>query len=125
MEPELKTIIFFGRTPEELYKSIAYICECIKERKDAAHKLYISPLMNHIYLLSMGCVDTDGVKHIIGNHEIIFMPDKQEEMDRLKQNKKVIFSKNCMCFVGDSEKKLQKTQDIIDWVLEIKEEIKL
>ena len=30
-----------------------------------------------------------------------------------------------MCFGGDREKKQKKVQDLIDWLLEIKEEIKL
>ena len=124
MEEHVKTIIFFGDNPEALYKSLALLCNCIKERTDAAHKLFVAPMASHIYVVSKGEINDDK-KTLNGNHEIIFMPNDDKLSQRLIQTKKVLYYRNCMGFVGDSEKKQKKVQEIIDWLLEIKEEIKL
>lgn len=121
---QLKTIIFYGDGPEALYKSIALLCNCIKERTDADHKLFISPMAQHIYVMARGEVE-DNKKNFTGNHEIIFMPNDNKIAQRLIQTKKILYYRNCMSFVGDSEKKQKKIQDLIDWLLEIKEDIKL
>lgn len=121
---QIKTIIFFGDNPEALYKSLALLFKCIRERTDAAHKLFVSPLARHFYVVTKGEI-VDDKKTLNGNHEIIFMPNDDKLAQRLIQTKKVLYYRNCMGFVGDSEKKQKKVQDLIDWLLEIKEEIKL
>lgn len=120
----VKTIIFTATDPEALYKSIGLLCETIKIRSDTEHKLFVSPLMNHTYLVSMGCVDTDGERHFIGNHEAIFIPaNRVGEIMRLEQTKNVYAKTNCMMFVGETEEKQKRVNDLIDWLLEIKEDI--
>ena len=120
----VKTIIFFGDSPEALYKSLALLCNCIKERTDADHKLFVAPMSSHIYVVTKG-EDEDGKKNLNGNHELIFMPNDDKLLQRLIQTKSVLYYRNCMSFVGDSEKKQQKVQELIDWLLEMKEGIKL
>lgn len=121
---QIKTIIFFGDNPEALYKSLALLCNCIKERTDAAHKLFVAPMASHIYVI-MKREPIDEINTRLGSHELIFMPNDDKILQRLIQTKSVLYYRNCMGFVGDSEKKQQKVQEIIDWMLEMKEEIKL
>ena len=123
---DVKTIIFQASSSDDMIASIKTLSEAIKLREDTAHKLFFVPLMLNMYLLSMGCVDTDGKKHIIGNHEIIFLPTVREDtIARIEATKNVLYKKSCMCFVGESDKNQKKLNDIIDWVLEMKEDIDL
>lgn len=122
---ELKTIIFWANSKEDIIKSIAFLSEVIKNREDTQHKLFFAPLMLNIFKMGMGELDENGRPHFTGNHEIIFMPKRDGDIQRLIQTKRIRYSKNCMCFVGDSEAKQKKANDIVDWTLEIKEEIKL
>lgn len=122
---ELKTIIFWANSPEDIVKSIAFLSEVIKEREDTHHKLFFSPLMLNTYKLGMGEIGDDGKPHFTGNNEVIFMPKVDETIQRMIELKHVRYSKNCMSFVGESEAKMKKTNDIIDWLLEKVEEIKL
>ena len=124
MEEHVKTIIFFGDNPEALYKSLALLCNCIKERTDTDHKLFVSPMSSHIYVI-MKREPIDEINTRLGSHELIFMPNDDKIVQRLIQTKSVLYYRNCMSFVGDSEKKQQKVQEIIDWMLEMKEDIKL
>lgn len=117
----MKTIIFTGSNPENHYKAIGFLCEAIKDRKDADHKIFVRSVMPHVHLMSMGCEATDGEKHFIGEHEIIFIPSTMdEEIERLKRTKEVVMCKNGMSFVGED---VTKVNQIIDWLLEKTEDI--
>ena len=69
----------------------------------------------------------DGESNVVlGNHEILYLPaTRTEDIERLERNKNVVLKINCMCFVGDNDKKKRKLKKIIDWLLEETEEIKL
>ena len=125
-EIKMNTVIFYASTSDDLVESIKVLSEAIREREDTAHKLYFAPLMMNVYLLSMGCTDKDNKKHLIGNHEVIFIPNNRKEtIERLEATKNVVAKKSCMCIVGDSDRKRKKLQKLIDWLLEKEEEIKL
>lgn len=123
----METIIFYITDKEDGLKAIKSLTDDIKADNDADHKLYFRFLMADTYCVSMGCEEEDGTKHLIGEHEIIFMPSTR--LGRLDssfdQNKKIIFQKNCMLIVGDGEKPQAYRKLIIDWLLEKKKEIKL
>ena len=120
----MDSIIFYITDREEGTKAVQYLCEDIKARQDAEHKLYFKFLLSGAYMVSMGCEDTDGNKHFIGEHEIIFMPvGRQSDIERLKDTKNVIWYKNCMIMAGDSDKTKELRQVLIDWLLEIKSSI--
>lgn len=123
----MDTIIFYITDKEDGLKAIQYLTDDIKADKDADHQLYFRFLMADTYQVSMGCVDDEGVKHMIGEHELLFMPSTR--LGRLDvsfdQNKHVIFQKNCMLIAGDGEKPQAYRRLLIDWLLEKKKEIKL
>lgn len=120
-------ILLLASTPEDAYKSISYICEDVKNRSDADHKLYFSRIMFGAFHISKGeVVETElapgMVKKdsaLIGNHELIIFPSANEDhIKKLKENKTTIFTKNCMSVAGPSEKKVEFRKAIIDWLLD-------
>ena len=122
----MKTIIFHYSNPDALYTSVGHLCKVIKERKEAKHRLFIRPLMQYIYTISMGCETTDGERNFIGEHEVIFVGSHMTDViERLKRTKDIVCDINGMCIVGTSEEKQEKTNKLIDWLLEKEEEIKL
>ena len=119
----MKTIIFYIDDATDGIKAVQYLTDDIKAREDANHKLYFSFLMNGAWMVSMGCEDTDGKKHFIGEHEIVFMPtNRQRDIERLKDVKTVVWFKNCMIIAGEGAKPTELRQLLIDWLLEKKED---
>lgn len=120
----MKTIIFYANSLEDSTTSLDYLINDIKDRDDAQHKLFFSFLMAQTYRISMGTQTDDGERHFVGEHEVIFIPSgRQQDIDRLKETKDVIFYKNCMSVAGPQ--RAEKRQKLIDWLLEITEEINL
>ena len=119
----MKTIMLTSQNKEDSIKSVNYLVEDIKAREDANHKLYFRFLMAGAYMVSMGCEDTDGVKHFVGEHEIIFMPsNRTQDIERLKELKDIVWLKNCMIIAGDGDKPKKLRNSLIDWLLEKKED---
>ena len=123
----METIIFYITDKEDGLKAIKALTDDIKTNEDANHKLYFRFLMADTYQVSMGCTDDDGKKHLIGEHELLFMPSTRlGKLDTsFDQNKNIIFQKNCMLIVGDGDKPKAYRELLIDWLLEKKKEIKL
>lgn len=123
----MKTILLYITDKEDGLKAIKYLTDDIKANEEADHKLYFRFLMADTYQMSMGCNDDEGKPHLIGEHEILFMPSTRlGKLDiSFDQNKKIIFQKNCMLIVGDGDKPKAYRQLLIDWLLEKKKEIKL
>lgn len=123
----METIIFYITDKEDGLKAIKALTDDIKTNEDANHKLYFRFLMADTYQVSMGCTDDDGKKHLIGEHELLFMPSTRlGKLDTsFDQNKNIIFQKNCMLIVGDGDKPKAYRELLIDWLLEKKKEINL
>ena len=123
----MDTIIFYITDKEDGLKAIKALTDDIKADKDAEHKLYFRFLMANSYHVTMGCEDDEGKKHLIGEHELIFIPSTRlGNLDvSFNENKNIIFQKNCMLIVGDGEKPQAYRKLLIDWLLEKKKEIKL
>ena len=124
---DVQTIIFYVTDKEDGLKAVKYLTDDIKANEEANHKLYFRFLMNDMYQVTMGCTDDDGQKHLIGNHEVLFIPSsKLGKWDvSFSENKKIIFQKNCMIMAGEGEKTKAMRALLIDWLLEKKKEIKL
>lgn len=123
-QPTMKTIIFYIVDRENGISAVRGLCDDIQAREDAKHKLYFKFLMNGTYMISMGCKDTDGIKHFVGNHEIIFIPaNRQQDIERLKETKNVVWYKNCMIMAGEGEHPTRLRSILIDWLLEKMEDI--
>ena len=127
MNENLETILFYITDKEDGLKAVKYLTDDIKADEDANHKLYFRFLMADTYQVSIGCTDDDGQKHLIGNHEVLFVPESRlGKLDTsFNQNKNIIFMKNCMFIAGDGEKASSTRKLLIDWLLEKKKEIKL
>lgn len=123
----METIIFYITDKEDGLKAIKALTDDIKANEDANHKLYFRFLMADTYQVSMGCTDDEGQKHLIGEHEVLFMPSSRlGKLDiSFNDNKNIIFQKNCMLIVGDGDKPKAYRELLIDWLLEKKKEIKL
>jgi len=116
----VKTILFYVTDQNDGLKAIKYLIDDIKADPEADHKLFFKFLMQGAYYISMGTVDNEGKRHMIGDHEVIFMPATR--LGSL-ENKNIIFQKNCMFIAGDSEKTVEFRKLLIDWLLEKKEEL--
>ena len=120
----MKTIIFYTNSREDSLASVEYLINDIKSRDDAQNKLFFSFLMENTYRISMGTKTDDGEKHFIGEHEVIFIPGgRQQDIERLKEVKNVIFYKNFMSIAVPQ--RTEKRNKIIDWLLELTEDIEL
>ena len=91
----MQTIIFYITDKEDGLKAIKALTDDIKADKDADHKLYFHFLMADTYHVSMGCEDDEGKKHLIGEHELIFIPSTRlGKFDTsFDENKNIIFQK--------------------------------
>lgn len=120
----MKTIIFYTTDANDAVTSAQDLSDSIVLREDAKHKLYFRILFGGAYVISMGCVDVDGKKQFIGNHEIIFIPARrQQDIERLKESKDVVWYKNCMIMAGSGEKATALRDLLIDWLLEKTEKL--
>ena len=119
----MKSIIFYITDKSDGVKAVQDLCDSIKAREDAGHKLYFKFLMAGAYVITMGTEDADGNKFFVGEHEIIFIPvHRQGDIERLKETKEVVWYKNCMIMAGDNEKARALRDLLIDWLLEIKQD---
>lgn len=118
----MKTVIFYSTDIHDSVTAVKYLVDDIKAEEEANHKLFFKFLFENAYYISMGCVDDEGKRHFIGEHEVIFMPSERElDIERLKQTKDVVMYRNCMAISGDKAKEFRKT--LIDWLLEKKEDL--
>ena len=123
----VSTIIFFSITMDDHLKSIETLADGFRADERCAHKICFRPIMTNVYQFIAGVKAKDGTMDPIGCHEILYMsaPFHEANIARLKNTKNVILDINCMCFVGENDKKKRKLKKIIDWILEETEEIKL
>ena len=120
MHKKMSTIIFFSMHYEDQLKAIEALGKAIQETEKCNHKIFMRPLMMNVFQFIRGTED----KELIGSHEIIFCPAGPTH-DRLVNTKNIHMDRNCMCFVGDNDKKKRKVKKIIDWLLEETEELKI
>lgn len=122
MEEKTNTIMFYIVDQEDGINAVKYLTEDIKSREEANHKLYFRFLLGGAYVVSRGHVNDQGIKEMIGNNEIIFIPSiRQRDIERLKELKNVIWYKNIMTIAGKSKKSKELRQLLIDWLLEKRE----
>ena len=123
----MSTIIFFSTSCQDHVKSIETLVDAMRADERCVHKVCFRPIMTNVFQLIGGVLDKkSGMMTPMGAHEIIYIPVTQEEnIARLENIKNVVLNINCMCFVGDNDKKKLKVKKIIDWFLEETEEIEL
>ena len=123
----MSTIIFFSTSMEDHLKSIETLTEGFRADERCAHKVCFRPIMQNVFQFIGGALNEETGQMVpMGCHEIIYIPVTHEEnIQRLEATKNVVLNINCMCFVGDNDKKKKKLEKIINWFLEETEEIKL
>lgn len=99
----MESIVFTVSNKEDGLASINYICEAIKGREDANHKLFFSRRLMGMYTIFNA-----------EDREIIFCPIGI--VDKL-EGKNIVDLKPCMWYVGESDLKKGRLNAIIDWVL--------
>ena len=125
-EKQMSTIIFFSTCAEDQTKSIETLVDGLKADERCSHKICFRPITLNFFQFIRGVKDDEKGMFPIGCHEILYLPiNRKEEIERLERNKNVIIKINGMCFVGENDKKKKKLKNIIDWLLEETEEIKL
>lgn len=125
-EKQMSTIIFVSKSADDQTKSIEALVNALKADGRCEHKICFRPITTNFFQFIRGVKDDDKGMFPIGCHEILYLPiNRKEEIERLERNKNVIIKINSMCFVGDSDKKKKKLKNVIDWLLEEKEDIKL
>lgn len=123
---EMSTIIFFFTSPGDPVKSIETLIEALKADGRCEHKICFRAITWYFYQIIRGEKDDKGNMQPIGCHEILYLPaNREEEIARLERTKNVVLNINCMCFVGENDKKKLKVKKIIDWLLEETEDIRL
>lgn len=123
---DMSTIIFFSTSSEDHVKSIETLVEALRADGRCEHKICFHPITLNLFQFIRGVVQDNGRMIPVGCHEILYLPSVREaEIERLKRTKNVVLEINCMCFVGNNDKKKYKVKKIIDWLLEETEEIKL
>ena len=122
---EMKTIIFFSTSSEDHVRSLEELNNAFNADERCAHKIFFRPIMANVYQFIKGDKDEEG-KPLLGCREILYLPvNREEDIARLERTKNVVLNINCMCFVGDNDKKQSKKKKIIDWMLEETEDIRL
>lgn len=124
---QMSTIIFFSTSMEDHLKSIETLTEGFRADERCAHKVCFRPIMQNVFQFIGGALNEETGQMVpMGCHEIIYIPVTHEEnIQRLEATKNVVLNINCMCFVGDNDKKKLKLKKIINWFLEETEEIQL
>ena len=118
----MSTIIFFSTSSEDHVKSVETLVEALRADGRCEHKICFRPLTVNFYQILRGELDDDGNMQPIGCHEILYLPiNRKEEIERLERTKNVVLKRNGMCYVNKEE----KTKELINWLLEETEEIKL
>ena len=124
VEKPMSTIIFISTSAEDQVKSCETLNNACNADERCQHRIFFRPVMPNIFQWVSGTVE-DG-KIVLGCREIIYLPaNRRTEIARLEMTKNVVLNINCMCFVGDNDKKQKKVKKIVDWLLEETEEIKL
>lgn len=120
---EMKTIIFFSTSSEDHVKSLECLNNACNADERCKHRIFFRPIMNNFYQWVGGYKVKPTENIILGYHEILYVPVTNKELiQRLKNTKNVILEKNCMCFVGKDDAKVNR---LINWLLEETEEIEL
>ena len=119
---DMSTIIFFSTSSDDHLKSIEVLVEALRADGRCEHKICFRPITQNFYQLIRGVVQDNGTMIPVGCHEILYLPsNRKEEIERLERTKNVVLKKNSMCFVNKEE----KIKELIDWLLEETEEIRL
>ncbi len=106
----METKIFIAQTREAALACVQHLCEDVKTREDANHKLFFVRRMFNFFQITDR--ETRSVLIIGAN---VF--ENESNAQHLKGLNVVDEVKNCMSLVGESEDKAKKRQDIIDWLL--------
>lgn len=125
---DMKTIIFFSSSPDDHVKSIETLVDGFRADGRCEHKVCFRPIMTNVFQFIGGVRDEEKEAMLpIGCHEILYMsvPFHEANIARLQNTKNIVLDINCMCFVGENDKKKLKLKKIIDWFLEETEDIQL
>lgn len=122
MESEVKnpmrTVLLFANRREDALKSVEAICNDVKAREDANHKLAFARRLMGSFLIAPYETDAEGNKHLAGDRELLLFPAlKVEEFEKLKSVKNVESIHNAKWVIGDGPWKVKRRQDLIDWLL--------
>ena len=124
---EMKTIIFFSTSVDDHIASMETLVEGFRADGRCEHKVCFRPIMANVYQFIGGALNEEtGTMVPMGCHEILYIPvTHKENIERLERTKNVVLNINCMCFVGENDKKKKKLEKIINWFLEETEDIQL
>lgn len=100
----METIIFLISNKEDGLASLNFLCDGIKSREDANHKLFFSRRLMGTYIVTNR-----------ETRQIIFCP--LGRIEDIKSGLNIVDTYNCMWFVGDTEKSQSKLMALIDWLL--------
>lgn len=110
----METKIFIAQTKESALACVQHLCEDVKSREDANHKLFFARRMFNFFQITNR--ETRSVLIIGAN---VF--ESESNAQHLKGLHVVDEVKNCMSLVGESEDKAKKRKEIIDWLLDKEE----
>ena len=125
---QVSTIIFFSTSVDDHIASMEALVNGFKADGRCDHKVCFRPIMTNVYQFIGGVLNEEtGTMTPMGCHEILYMsaPFHEANITRLKNTKNVVLDINCMCFVGENDKKKKKLEKIINWFLEETEDIQL
>lgn len=124
----MKTIIFLVFNKEDGLATVTQLTQDIKANEEANHKLFFRNLFKGKYCIAKGEPGEDGKPVMNGDREIIFLPMDDRSISkialaRLAEGKEILMVKNCMCLCGDGEAKQNRRRKVIDWLLELTDDI--
>ena len=112
----MQTIVFVANDKESAHQALSYITTDIQNYGPANHQLFFHRIMFGAFHICKG-ESVGNERRLIGSHEVIIIPNRDDVIGRTKFGKDILFLKNCMSLVGDSDKKQSFRRAIIDWLL--------
>lgn len=106
----METKIFIAHDKEAALACVQQLCEDVKAREDANHKLYFARRMFCFFQITDK--ETRSVLIIGAN---VF--ESESNAQHLRGLHVVDEVKNCMSLVGESKEKIAKRKELIDWLL--------
>ena len=114
----METILLIANDRIVAGEAITVICNDIKAREDANHKLYFRRIMMGAYTISSGHTEEDGTRILDGNRELVIFPVyREEQLEKLKTGKNLIEMHNATWILGEGPKKVDIRTKLIDWLL--------
>ena len=123
IKPDMETVILFAANREDALKSVSSLCNDIKSRDDANHRLYFNARLMGMFVIAPGEV-IDDKKEFTGNRELIIFPAmRDDDFERLKASKNLVSIHNANWVIGDGPRKVNARKKMIDWLLNLRDDV--